>query len=133
MGARSISFKRVQTNEPSNFLKSECSLNFLCATFYEHSYIFKTTYLKYVQKHFKRKIYVRSKFSCMCSSHDLCAHAHSLERTLVQTQLTGQWLRGIIIICLVSIAYSCGTITSAVILHCVERKESYGASHYVNK
>jgi len=29
-------------------------------------------------------IYVRSKFSCVCSSHGLCvhAHAHSLEGTL---------------------------------------------------
>jgi len=34
---------------------------------------------------FKREIYVYSKFSCVCSPHDLCAsaHAHSLEGTLV--------------------------------------------------
>src|SRR6218665_2715798 len=37
------------------------------------------------------------------------------------------------IICLVPIAYTCGTITPAVIVHCVERKESDSVSHYVNK
>jgi len=34
---------------------------------------------------FGRNIYVRLKFSCVCSSHDLCAcaHMHSLEGILV--------------------------------------------------
>ena len=42
--------------------------------------------MKYVQTNiFGGKIYVRSKFSCVRSSHDLCAHAHahSLQGTLV--------------------------------------------------
>jgi len=41
--------------------------------------------MKYVQKLFLKKIYVRSKLSCVRSPHDLCvrAHAHSLEGTLV--------------------------------------------------
>jgi len=39
------------------------------------------------QKHFKEKIYVRSKFSFVRSSHDLCArtHARSLKGTLPAT------------------------------------------------
>ena len=44
--------------------------------------------MKYVQKaSFERKIYVRSKFSCVCSSHNLCArtHAHGLEGTLLSS------------------------------------------------
>ena len=32
---------------------------------------------------FERNIYVLSKFSCLHSSHDLCADAHSLEGTLL--------------------------------------------------
>jgi len=75
----------VTTNAPSNFLKSVCAQNFLCATFYQHSSIFRTTRMIYVQKYFLRKIYVRSKFPCVRSSHDLCerAHTHRLEGTLV--------------------------------------------------
>jgi len=36
---------------------------------------------------FEGNIYVRSMFSCVRSSHDLCAHAHmhSLEGTLINT------------------------------------------------
>ena len=47
---------------------------------------------------FGRNIYVRSKFSCVRSSHDLCAHAHahSLEgRTLVVTQHLFNWMTDI--------------------------------------
>ena len=41
-----------------------------------------------VQKHFWRKIYVRSKLSCVRSPHDMCArsHAHNLEGTLTESQ-----------------------------------------------
>jgi len=44
------------------------------------------TYMKYVQNHFGRNIYVRSKFPCVRLSHNLCActHANSLEGTFVQ-------------------------------------------------
>jgi len=43
--------------------------------------------MKYVQKKFLKKIYVRSKLSCVRSSHDLCAraHVHSLEGTMDDT------------------------------------------------
>jgi len=58
---------KVITNVPSNFL------NFLCATFYQHSSIFRMPCMKCIQKHFLKEIYVCSKFSCVCSSHDLCA------------------------------------------------------------
>jgi len=60
------------SNVHSIFLKYVRAQNFLCATFY-HSCIFRTTCMKSVQKHFKRKICVRSKFYCVRSSHDLCA------------------------------------------------------------
>src|SRR6218665_2986470 len=54
---------------------------FLCATFLP-ALIYIC--MKYVQAHFKRKMYVHSKFSCARSSHDLCARllAHSLKETL---------------------------------------------------
>ena len=72
-------------NVPSNFLKSVCEQSLLCATLYQHSSMFRTPCMKYVQTHFLKKIYVCSKYSCVRSSHDLCAcaHAHSLEGTLV--------------------------------------------------
>ena len=47
--------------------------------------IFRMTHVKYVQKSiFSRKIYVRSKLSCVRSSHDLCARTlvHGLEGLL---------------------------------------------------
>ena len=86
-----ISFRksRVKVNVSSNFLKSVYTQNFLCATFYQHSFIFRTS-MKYVQKTFKKKNVVRSKFSCVRSFHELCAHAHahSLEETLVRVPKT---------------------------------------------
>src|SRR6218665_12218 len=78
------------SNVPSNFLKAVCAQNFLCATF-TSTYLYLErcisicfAHMKYVQKVLLKKIYVRSKFSCVHSSHDLCAHAHahSLEGTL---------------------------------------------------
>jgi len=47
--------------------------------------------MKHVQEDFLKEIYVRSKFSCVRSSHKLCAraHAHSLEGTLhLNTSMT---------------------------------------------
>src|SRR6218665_1328804 len=57
---------------------------FLRPTFCQHSSVSRTTCVKYVQKICKRK-FIRSKFSCVRSSDNLCAcaHAHSLEGTLV--------------------------------------------------
>jgi len=78
-------FFTVTINVPSYFFKSVCAQNFRCATFYQYSSIFRTTCKICSKLIFYRKIYVRSKFSCVSSSHDLCAcaHAHSLEGTLV--------------------------------------------------
>src|SRR6218665_1775074 len=87
-GNVSIMHKSIpRTNVPSNFVKSMCSTNFLCTTFYQQSSKFRTPSMKYVQTHFKKNIYVRTKFSCESSSHDLCArtHVHSSERTLPRT------------------------------------------------
>ena len=71
-------------NVPSNFTKSVCTHNFLCATFYQDSSVFGTTSMKNVQKHLGSNIYVSSKFSCESSPHGLCvrAHMHSLQITL---------------------------------------------------
>src|SRR6218665_1048919 len=78
----------IQSNVPSNFLKSVCTKNFFCATFYQDSSVYGKMCIKDVHeimcKHiFERKCFVRSKFSSVCSSHNLCtcAHAHFLERT----------------------------------------------------
>ena len=50
--SRVVENKYIFTNVPSNFLKPVCPQNFLCATFYQHSSIFRTTCMKCVQKHF---------------------------------------------------------------------------------
>jgi len=42
------------TNIPSNFLKS-VHTNFLCATFYQHSSIFRMPCMKYMQTHFLKE------------------------------------------------------------------------------
>jgi len=50
--------------------------------------------MKYVPKTFLNgNFVVRSEFSCVRSSHDLCAraHAHSLEGTLVVSSPNGVW------------------------------------------
>ena|SRR6218665_3821071 len=64
-------------NVPSNFLKSVCAQNFLCATFYQHSSTFRTTCTKCVKNILKREIFVRSKFLCVRSSHGLCARENT--------------------------------------------------------
>src|SRR6218665_3351945 len=71
---------------PSNFLKPVCAQNFLCATFYKQSSIFRMPCLKYVQTHFLKENLCAPKFYSVRSSHDLCAreHAHSLEGTLLR-------------------------------------------------
>ena len=53
-----------------------------------NSSAFGLTCIKYMQKallELREHLYIRSKFSCVRSSHDLCAraHAHSLEGTLL--------------------------------------------------
>ena len=70
-------FAKTFSNVPSHLLKSVCAKYFLCATFYQHSSMFRTPCRKCVLKHFYMKIYVRSKFSCVRSSHYLCARAHA--------------------------------------------------------
>src|SRR6218665_502492 len=69
------------------FLKSMCAYNFFCATFCHYKSVCRMKCKKYVQQeNFLRNTYASSKFSCVCSSHNLCAHAHvhTLEGTLVQ-------------------------------------------------
>jgi len=91
-----------QNNAPCNFLKSVCAYNFFCATSTRtHLYIgwcaYRMMRIKYVPKtYLKGHFVVRSEFSCVRSSHDLCAraHAHSLEGTLPQ-RWDNHWLRGI--------------------------------------
>jgi len=66
---------------------------------------------------FKRKIYVRSKFSCMRSSHDLCARAHaqSLEGTLLVIILQSLGLNF-----KQSYYYSCYVKTYLILVYCEE-------------
>jgi len=65
------------TNVPSNFLKSVCAQNFLCATFYQHSSIFKTPCMKYVHL-------------CLCALQIfLCAFISRPVRALTRAQLRG--------------------------------------------
>src|SRR6218665_1398299 len=45
----------LPTIVPSNFFKSVCAQNLLCAIFYQHSSIFRIPHMKYVQTHFQRK------------------------------------------------------------------------------
>jgi len=57
--------------------------------------------MKYVQKHFGRNIYVRSKFSCVRSSHSLCAlaHVHSLEGTLLSKSASEVYFQAMLCKC----------------------------------
>jgi len=56
--------------DPSNFLKSLCAQNFLCATFYQHSSIFRTPHMKYVQTHIlTENLCALQVFLCALISH----------------------------------------------------------------
>src|SRR6218665_2993528 len=64
---------RILFNVPSKFVKSVCAKNFLCATIYQHSYIFRMPCMKYVQKHFlKENLCVLQDFLCALISRPLC-------------------------------------------------------------
>src|SRR6218665_1806259 len=63
-------------NVPSNFLKSVCTQNFLCATFYRHLSIFRMTCIKYVQNHFlKENLCALKIFLCALISRHVCTCA----------------------------------------------------------
>src|SRR6218665_1047172 len=75
---------------PLIFYKVCVCVKFLLCNIYLNSSEFRMMSMKYVQKPFlEGKFYVRSKFSCVRSSRDLCARAHvnSLEGTLHWSQL----------------------------------------------
>src|SRR6218665_991249 len=56
------------TNVPSNFLNGVCAQNFLCATFYQHSSLFRC--VKYVQKTIlKENLSELQVFLCVLISH----------------------------------------------------------------
>jgi len=62
------------SNVPSNFIKSVCTKNFLCAKFYQHLYL--QWHVWNMRKNtFRTNISVRFMFSCLRSSHGLCARA----------------------------------------------------------
>ena len=59
---------------PSNCFKSVCSQNFLCTTFYQHSSIFRTTSMKYVQEPFlKEDLCALQVFLCVRVPRPRCA------------------------------------------------------------
>jgi len=71
----------LQSNVPSNLLKFVCAKHFLCAKFYQHSSILRTTCMKYMPETlFNGK--------CMCAHlmTCVCTHTHSLERTLLESE-----------------------------------------------
>ena len=62
------------TNVPSIFLKSLCTQNFQCATFYQQSSIFRMTCMKYVETHFsKENLCALQVFLCGFISRPVCA------------------------------------------------------------
>src|SRR6218665_3803397 len=70
------------------FSKVCVCIKFLLCNIYQDSSVYGMMCIKYVLKTFlKGNFVVRSEFSCVRSSHDLCAcaHAHSLQGTLVHT------------------------------------------------
>src|SRR6218665_427698 len=72
----------VPTNVPSNLLKVYVCTKFLVSNILPALiYIYNDMYEMCAKTFFKEKMYVRSKFSCVRSSHDLCvrAHTHSLD------------------------------------------------------
>src|SRR6218665_2158853 len=73
----------VIVNVPSNFLKPVCATKFLCATFYQHSSIYRTTRMIYVQKTFFKGEFMCAPSFLVCAHLMTCVHVHSLEGTLV--------------------------------------------------
>src|SRR6218665_2056585 len=76
------------TNVPANLLKSVCEKNFLGATFNQHSSIFITTHMKYVQNIFRGKFLFAPSF-LVCTHLTIFVHAKcaQLKRTLVMTYI----------------------------------------------
>ena len=62
---------------PAIFLKSVCTQNFLCATFYQHCCRFRTTCMKCVQKHFLKENICALQVFCVRSSDNLCGCARA--------------------------------------------------------
>src|SRR6218665_3689801 len=64
------------------FLKPVCTQNFLCATFYQYSSIFRTPCMKYVQTHFLREnLCALQDFLCALISRPVCARTQLREMT----------------------------------------------------
>jgi len=80
----------VKSNVPSNFLKSMCAQSLLCALFTStHLYLVRHVWNNMCKSILKRKMYVCSKFSCVRSSHNLCARTQ-LRRNIDQEPL--EWV-----------------------------------------
>jgi len=81
--------ERIPTTWSLNFFKSLCvhKIPFKCNILPRLSCIWNDVYEICTKYIIGRNIYVRSKFSCMRSSHDLCARAraHSFSGTLIPT------------------------------------------------
>jgi len=76
----------LATNVPSNFFKICVQIMFLlCNILPELIWIWNYVHEICAKHSFRGNIYVRFKFSCVRSSHNLCAHAYSLEGTLLAT------------------------------------------------
>ena len=72
-------------NVPSNFL-SHCAHKISCVQHLTSTHLYLEWHVwTCAENIFQRKMCMRSKFSCVRSSHNLCAHAYSLEGTLQAT------------------------------------------------
>src|SRR6218665_1323365 len=69
---------------PQIFLKSVCTQNFLCATFYLNSSEFGMSCKKYVQKAFLEGTFMCTPSFLVCARLTTCVHTHSLEGKLVR-------------------------------------------------
>jgi len=66
----------IGSNVPSNFLKSVCTQNFLCGTFYYKSSILRTTCMKYVRKTFFKGKFMCSPSLLVCAHPTTCVRVH---------------------------------------------------------
>jgi len=64
-------------NVPSNLLKSACTQNILCATFYQHSAIFRTPCKTYVQTHFLKEKFMWAPSFLLCAHFTTCVHTRT--------------------------------------------------------
>ena len=85
----------LQQCSPSNFFKSVCA-KISCVQHFTSTHLYyRKTCIKHVQKTFFKGAFVRSKFSCVHSSHDLCTRAQLRGKIVLQWINEDHWLEAI--------------------------------------